>query len=244
MEVRLLKDVLRQMTGLLYRQRMQLEVLQRSSGDTVGPSTPRVAHPRPWPPTTLQQPTTSSPAPGVPVGWSVDEGLLRGGGSGQWGAEPNPSTQAPRSLGGDFFPTGGPSMLFSRGSSGNPQGDHGVGHARPPAVRAREEFATSMPRKSQRRDVLLSLLNQMPSTASCPVPITVDQSRSSQGAAVPREAVLVSRQSRVPVGGDKAMVETGEKVGGNDQGGSEECDQQSGGADGTMSSEPARSVPT
>lgn len=238
MEVRLLKDVLRQMTGLLYRQRLQLEALQRSSGDTAGPSTPRMTQPRPWPPP--QQPTTSSPAPGVPVGWSVDEGLLRsgGGGGGQW-AEHNAPTNAP-SLPGDFL--GGQSLFFA-GSTGDER-DDGYGPAagglRPPAVRPREEQATSVSRhnKSQRRDTLLSLFNQIPScTASCPVPFTADHSRSSQAPG----AVMASGQSCVPVEHAKAKQNAngGDRGGGNgrNMGGSEECDQRSGGGEGTTSSD-------
>lgn len=74
--MRLLKDVLRQLAGVLLRQRMRLEALQRAQQGM--PSTPRVViQPYMGRPAVPRVPPPSSPAAGLPVGWSVDNGLLR-----------------------------------------------------------------------------------------------------------------------------------------------------------------------
>ena len=73
MEVRLLKDVLRQMAAVLLRQRLRLEALQR--GADSGPVTPIA--PYAGIPNVPRVPPPASPAAGLPVGWSVDNGMLR-----------------------------------------------------------------------------------------------------------------------------------------------------------------------
>lgn len=76
MEVRLLKDVLRQLAGVLLRQRLRLEALQRAQHGT--PTTPRIIiQPYMGGPIVPRVLPPSSPASGLPVGWSVDDGLLR-----------------------------------------------------------------------------------------------------------------------------------------------------------------------